>query len=391
MTKSVVNSEIISRRSLSILSFGLIILFLAGSMQSNFIIQATTATEIPTYMISTRGILNYEGIEGPAYGNYSFLNITNLFESCPHEIIIFVHGWNIDEDKSKERLDRVKMSLEHNNYYNISLIGFSWGSDTEWHAAKSIAKWNGPRLADFILDLSDNCKHQYNKDVKVRIIGHSLGARVILSSLDTLNKTATANNSNFKIASVHLLGAAVDDEEISKNPQDILDDLTNWGTLKSDYGIAIEEEVIKFYNLFNPQDNVFEPNLEYPFSPVQIYPSFEGDLALGYKGSLLPAAKLPNNHISINVQDEIKNISDADAIEGEDLGLCDSTNILFYCKVKNEGWDYGLCNFITMFCLEPPNIGDNHAGYIGFRNRTDTNLLANDGAMNVVVSNWRNS
>jgi hypothetical protein len=50
-----------------------------------------------------------------------------------------------------------------------------------------------------------------------------------------------------------LLGAAVDDEEVSKYPQDILDDLTNWGTLKSDYGVAIEEEVVKFYNLFNPE------------------------------------------------------------------------------------------------------------------------------------------
>jgi pimeloyl-ACP methyl ester carboxylesterase len=388
-------TPVITARQLlfSILSFGLILL-LAGFIQSNHIMATPTIErEIPTYMISTRDVFNYEEVQGPGYGNssYFFSNVTELLQQCPSEVVIFVHGWNVDEDKSKERLDRVKMSLEHNNYYNISLIGFSWGSDTEWHAAKSIAKWNGPRLADFILDLMDNCKQHYNKDIKVRIIGHSLGARVILSSLDTLNKNAAWNNSNFKIASVHLLGAAVDDEEVSKDPQDILDDLTNWGTLKSDYGIAIEEEVFRFYNLFNPQDNVLEPNSEYPFSPVQIYPSFEGDMALGYKGSLIPAAKLPSNHIPINVQYEIKNISDADAIEGEDLGLCDSTNIPFYCKVKNEGWDYGLCNFITMVCLDPPNIGDNHAGYIGFRNLNNISLLADDGAINKVVDNWRNN
>lgn len=43
-------------------------------------------------------------------------------------------------------------------------------------------------------------------------------------------------NNNFKIASVHLMGAALDNEEVSKNPENILSDLTNWGTVKSGYG-----------------------------------------------------------------------------------------------------------------------------------------------------------
>ena len=36
-------------------------------------------------------------------------------------------------------------------------------------------------------------------------------------------------------------------------------------------------------------------------------------------------------------------------------------------------------------------IGDNHAGYIGFRNPTNNKILEDDGAMGVVVSNWKNS
>ena len=39
------------------------------------------------------------------------------------------------------------------------------------------------------------------------------------------------------------------------------------------------------------------------------------------------------------------------------------------------------------FCLV--NTGDNHAGYIGFGNPTNTNLLAEDGSMNIVVEYWR--
>ncbi|HZL23167.1 MAG TPA: hypothetical protein VFC05_07575 [Nitrososphaeraceae archaeon] len=34
--------------------------------------------------------------------------------------------------------------------------------------------------------------------------------------------------------------------------------------------------------------------------------------------------------------------------------------------------------------------GDNHCGYIGFRNNTTGSLL-DDGAMNIVVEDWRNS
>jgi hypothetical protein len=32
----------------------------------------------PIYMISTRDILGYEGVEGSGYGNYSFSNISKL-------------------------------------------------------------------------------------------------------------------------------------------------------------------------------------------------------------------------------------------------------------------------------------------------------------------------
>ena len=170
---------------------------------STSLIQLVGATmNVPTYMISSRGNLVYEGLEGKGYGgNYSFLNITKLFESCPSEVAIFVHGWDNDEYRAKERLDRVKMSLEHNNY-NLSLIGFSWNSNVDWQPAKLIAKENGPKLSQFVLDLESNCD-----DIVIRLIGHSLGARVILSTLDELHNNPSLNNSGFKIASVHLMGS----------------------------------------------------------------------------------------------------------------------------------------------------------------------------------------
>ncbi len=112
---------------------------------------------------------------------YPLSDINQLFRDCPTEIAVFVHGWDNDHYKAKERLDRVKMTLEYRNYY-IPLIGLSWDSKTDWDPAKSVAKENGPMLAQFILNYKETCKHEQNKDVKVRILAHSMGSRVILSA-----------------------------------------------------------------------------------------------------------------------------------------------------------------------------------------------------------------
>jgi pimeloyl-ACP methyl ester carboxylesterase len=346
-------------------------------------VTASSAT-VPVYEITTRGVLLYaQGVNGNEYDNIHQLgDIKDLYNICYNETAIFVHGWGANETEAKERFDRVKMALEKNNY-TYPLIGLSWDSDTEWLAAKFIAKWNGPKLADFITSLMNHCKeHQPEKDLKIRLIGHSIGARVILSTLDSLHKNPTWNEGDFKIASVHLMAAAVDDEEVSINPKDVLDDKTNWGSPKSDYGEAIQEEVMHFYNLYNPKDNVLEPNLNYS---LQIYPSFEGDRALGQSGyQTLPNITLPTNYKEMNVQDEIVAMRDADGIEAEVFDLCNYNQT--YCKIKSEGWDLGLCDLFAGNCHV--DIGDNHAGYIGFRDPVNRNSLANDGAMNIVVSDW---
>jgi esterase/lipase superfamily enzyme len=78
-----------------------------------------------------------------------------------------------------------------------------------------------PHLAKFIIDTMNKCKQQPAEEIKIRLIAHSLGTRVVLSSLDSLNKNQSWNNSNFAITSVHLVAAAVDDEEVSMYPRDI--------------------------------------------------------------------------------------------------------------------------------------------------------------------------
>ena len=134
--------------------------------------------------MSTRDILNltYEIITGPVgYQNETYQNFNKL--TCQNEtVVIFVHGWETSEDDVKERLNRVKLSLENNSFIH-PLIGFSWPSDTVWFSAKFIAAENGPKLANLIFNIKNNCP-----DTDIRLLAHSMGARVVLSSLESLHK-----------------------------------------------------------------------------------------------------------------------------------------------------------------------------------------------------------
>ena len=122
------------------------------------------------------------------------------------------------------------LSLLHNNY-RIPVVGFSWDSKTDWPIAKTNAIKNGPKLADVISNFTNICS---NSDL--RILAHSLGASVVNSTLISLNENV---NWTDKIASVHLLGAAINNSLIAES------NLTK----------AIENEVDKFYNLYDPEDD----------------------------------------------------------------------------------------------------------------------------------------
>ena len=98
-------------------------------------VSSTTQIGIPVYEITTRGNLsNAQGVNGSGYHDaYPLLDIRNLSNTCPEEVAIFIHGWGQNETGAKERLDRVKMSLEKNNYTH-PLVGFSRALDLEWVA-----------------------------------------------------------------------------------------------------------------------------------------------------------------------------------------------------------------------------------------------------------------
>jgi hypothetical protein len=328
-------------------------------------------------LISTVGDFNHTTgklILGHSPIEYNASNIPGLQNNdCPaqKEIAIYIHGFLVNgktlgSENATEIFDRARLSL-NNTGYNITLIGFNWDSDITnnkaWEVAKDVAKSNGLKLAQFILDFKKDCP-----ETDLRLIAHSLGSRIVLSSLDALNKNQEWNNKNFTIASVHLLGAAVDNEEISKDPWDIVKDPTNdkgykninifameepitLKGVKSAFGEAIEDEVRNFSNLYSSEDDSLE----------WFYPMMEGnDTALGQTGAQY-GISLPTNYNETDVKDEL-------------IDLCDANG-------RNS------CNFPYNIVLGAiADVGDNHFGYVGFRDTNGT--LSDNGAMDVVVEEW---
>jgi hypothetical protein len=308
----------------------------------------------PVITVPTRGHFNTStGQENAGHTLPTAADLLReLDQRCPGEIAIYVHGVWASPQSAIEQVQRVDISLRQGNDYDVAIVGFSWDSDTSinpdgWEVAKVIANKNGELLADLIVDYKGECPSD-----EVRLIAHSLGSRVILSALQSLHDESRGSI----IRSVHLMGAAVDDEQVSTNDSLCL---SNVPPLPCS-GRAIESTVqTKLYNLHNYEDNFLHPVLGYT-----------EDYALGLYGS---SGSRPNKYEQYSVLSSIYPIPNADGNPSTDCR--DSTIGVFLWSLSwgfNEGW------------------GDNHCGYMGFRTLSSLNPWK-DGAIENVVRNWRNN
>jgi len=299
----------------------------------------------------------------------SILNINN----CPGELALYVHGIWVSDLQAEEQTDRVNQSLRSSGY-SIPLIGFSWDSNTAfsldnvtssyhgWMIAKKIANENGPILGKFISDYKTECPED-----KIRIIAHSLGSRVTLSALqwiyDNIN-LQNGNNTSKEITSVHLMGAPVNNDQISTNPNDCI----SYTPYLPCSGVAIQSEVGYFSNLFNPEDNTLAGEIN-PFCWIcglvkSPYELSEGHNALGAYGAASTIG-VPSNFDETDVSNLI--IVDTDSNkDGE-------------CDIRYP---------VTHICTISKN-GDNHMGYMGYRDNIDRQTVHDSGAIKQIVDDWQ--
>ena len=162
--------------------------------------------------ISTRGYYDLKTgktIKNVSYDIYPKITFRKILQKS--EIVIMIHGLRNNKSGALAKYVIAENRLKSLNYQH-NVVGYSYDSNTTGVQYRStalsalkvgvlIAKKNGKNLSKFITDAKSE-----NPSIKIRLMGHSLGAQVILSTIQYL-----AKNSKNKgiIESVHLFGASI--------------------------------------------------------------------------------------------------------------------------------------------------------------------------------------
>jgi len=184
----------------------------------------------------------------------------------PEEVLVAVHGWLTEKPAAPDHFATVEASLARNGY-DQPVIGFSYDADTslgDWWPATDIAERNGPKLASFLAEYADR-----NPGVSVRLTGHSLGARVVLSAIAALNDAGRTE----LVTAATLLGGAADNDAVSTDGA---------------YGGHIEAATGRLDNFWKSDDDVLN----------WAYSTGEFDSAVGEEGCEGPQ---PSNYADHNV------------------------------------------------------------------------------------------
>lgn len=195
--------------------------------------------------VSTRGHFtdDAELVEDESETSYQETGDWEGFESDDDtELVVVVHGWTVSEGGGADVAYTCDLGLQENGYDEF-VVGYSWDADRGdsvdfgWDDAKEIATQNGPKLASFVADRADEGQ-------SIRLVGHSLGARVVGAGLRALHE----NDRTDSVASAVFLGGAVDDETAATGER---------------YGPAIDAVPDRFDNFHKDDDEVLDTVYEW--------------------------------------------------------------------------------------------------------------------------------
>ncbi|MFD1645311.1 DUF726 domain-containing protein [Haloarchaeobius litoreus] len=211
-------------------------------------------------------------------------DIPGLDSAAPDELLVHVHGWMNEPDSAVEGFQTAEAAYRDNGH-DGAVIGFSWDSDSSvfgWWDSTEIAEENGKKLANFV-----NTYRQANPGTTIRLVCHSLGARVTLRCIEVLN----ANGITDAVQSVSLLGGAADNDAVSTGGRygpDLAnavgqvdnywksdDDVLNWAYTTAEFDSAVGEEGCEG----TPPANYEDHNVDYVPDHYSYY--YPGDGCVG--------------------------------------------------------------------------------------------------------------
>ena len=231
--------------------------------------------------ISTRGFYDLKTgktLKNISYDTYPKTSFEKISQKS--EIVIMIHGLRNNKSGALAKYVIAEKRLKTLNYKH-DVVGYSYDSNTAGVQYKStalsalkegvtIAKKNGKNLSKFIKDLKSK-----NPSIKIRLMGHSLGAQVILSTIELLAKNSENNGI---IESVHLFGASIPANSLSPKI----------------HGNKFQKIVNKkIMNYYSPYDDVLKAAHDEKWV----------DSPIGYRGALVTTCKKyhqtqvrPQNH-----------------------------------------------------------------------------------------------
>ncbi|WP_435332616.1 DUF726 domain-containing protein [Haloarchaeobius sp. TZWWS8] len=192
--------------------------------------------------------------------------IPGLDSRAPDELLVHVHGWRNEPNQAVEGFREARAAYRDEGY-NHPVVGFTWDSDSSvfgWWDSTEIAEENGLKLAQFVYDYRNR-----NPGTSIRLVAHSLGARVVLRAIEVLNYSGVTDY----VDSLSLLGGAADNDAVSTEGR---------------YGPDLAGAVGQVDNFWKDEDNVLN----------WAYTSAEWDSAVGEEGCEGPE---PSNYEDHNV------------------------------------------------------------------------------------------
>ena len=219
--------------------------------------------------ISTRGYYDLKTgktLKNTSYDVYPKTTFDKLLQKS--EIVIMIHGLRNNKSGALAKYVIAEKRLKSLNYKN-DVVGYSYDTNTAGVQYKStalsalkvgvvIAKKNGKNLSKFIKDLKSK-----NPSIKIRLMGHSLGAHVILSAVQLLAKS-TKNNGI--IESVHFFGGSIPANSMSPRMHG------------NEFQKIVNKKIINYYS---PYDDVLKAAHDEKWV----------DSPIGYKGALGKTSK----------------------------------------------------------------------------------------------------
>lgn len=196
--------------------------------------------------VTTRGLYDIDSGDADGWGSYSLYpkaSFGDILSSA--EFLVVVHGLRNDRVAALEKFRIARDKLNQIGYRH-HVVGFTYDSNVRGAHIKAraeralrvgekIAQANGLHLAAFVVDA-----RRHNPCVIVRLLGHSLGATVIVSALRRL-----ASDGVSAVESVHLFGASISASALE----------AEWNIISD----AVRDTVTNYYN---PDDEVLSGAVE---------------------------------------------------------------------------------------------------------------------------------